>query len=88
MPVRLREVTGRWVNPARAHADLRSDLGWINSAARNDERRFNTANGASASVSGGERNAATGRASSVSGGARREASGVFDWKAGSLFEGD
>lgn len=48
----------------------------------------NTASGTYASVGGGEGNTASGESSSVSGGLSRSVSGQYDWRAGTLFEGD
>jgi len=46
----------------------------------------NTASGDYATVSGGEDNTASGRSASVSGGWSHSATGLYDWRAGSLFE--
>ena len=46
----------------------------------------NTVSGRSASVGGGRSNTASGEDSSVSGGFGAAATGLFDWRAGSLFQ--
>ena len=47
---------------------------------------FNSASGPSDSVSGGQQNTASGGAASVSGGFNRSVFGLFDWRAGALFQ--
>jgi len=46
----------------------------------------NEASGSNSAVSGGVNNTASGELSSVSGGNNRDVIGIFDWRAGTLFE--
>jgi hypothetical protein len=48
----------------------------------------NTASGYISSISGGASNTASGDESSISGGHARTVTGLFDWRAGDLFEDD
>jgi hypothetical protein len=83
-------VSGGYTNTASGYVS--SVLGgYQNEAAGNHSSvsggSTNTASGTVSSVSGGRLNEASGESSTVGGGYDRDATSIYDWRAGTLFEG-